>query len=317
MKLGGQGGGLRQQPVIAVMTDDPGWHGRRLVTAFGELGYAVRFISLAACSLSCCSAGGPRLPGLGRALPAAVFVRGVPGGTLPQVIHRLNILHELAACGVPVCNDGRTIERTVDKSMTTLLLLRAGIPTPRTWVGESRSEAGEFLQSELAAGHEVVLKPVFGSQGEGLQRLSSLEGLPPPEAVEGLYYLQRFVVSGAADYADLRVMVVAGRAIAAMRRSSAHWITNRAQGAACSAVVLDTPLAALAEDAVAAVGADYAGVDILEGRHGERLVCEVNGVPAWYGLQRATGLNLARCLAAHLAGRIGGGVSQPVAPLPV
>ena len=79
------------------------------------------------------------IPGLEGRLPDGVFVRGVPGGTLEQVVLRLDFLHALKLLGVPVYNDGRAIERTVDKAMTSFVLARAGIPTPATWVTESEA----------------------------------------------------------------------------------------------------------------------------------------------------------------------------------
>jgi glutathione synthase/RimK-type ligase-like ATP-grasp enzyme len=108
------------------------------------------------------------------------------------------------------------------------------------------------------------------------------------------------------------VLVVAGRALAAMRRQSVHWVTNRAQGGRCLPELLTPALAALAEAAVAAVGAAYAGVDILEGSDGRHWIGEVNGVPAWYGLQRVTpALDIAAVLAATLCGAGAGAARLP------
>lgn len=296
-------------PCAVIFTDEPGWHGRRLREAFTHLGWISRFTSLTRCALGTRGIG---IPGLRGRVPDAVFVRGIPGGSLPQVIHRLNVLHELAARGVPVMNDGRAIERTVDKAMTTLLLARAGVPTPPTWVGEGEAAAARFVRRELAAGHRVVMKPVFGSQGEGVERIEALADLPPAGGADGLYYLQRFIEPRGGLHADIRVLVVAGRAQAAMRRQSVHWVTNRAQGGVCLPQTLDAPLAALAEAAVLAVGAQYAGVDILEGPDGRRWVGEVNGVPAWYGLQRVTPtLDIAALLVDTLCARHSHGARDP------
>lgn len=87
------------------------------------------FISLRECSLELLSgSAGITIPGFAEGLPPGVFVRGVPGGTLQQVIARLDVLHALKMSGILVYNDGRAIERTVDKAMTSWLLHRAGIP---------------------------------------------------------------------------------------------------------------------------------------------------------------------------------------------
>ena len=88
-------------------------------------------------------------------------------------------------------------------------------------------------------------------------------------------------------------MVVDGRAICAMERRSDKWITNRAQGAQCLPVKLDLEPQRLAERAADAVGADYAGVDLICSKEGKWLVLEVNGVPAWQGLQAVSEVNIA------------------------
>ena len=126
---------------IPVFTDDPGWHGNRLKEAFAERGYQAVFISLKDCVLDLTAHSlGVIIPGFD-ALPQFAFVRGVPGGTLQQVITRLDILHALEMLGVRVYNSGRALERTVDKAMTSFLLHHHGVATPDTWVCESRHQA--------------------------------------------------------------------------------------------------------------------------------------------------------------------------------
>ena len=108
---------------IAVITDDPGWHGKRLREAFAARSHEAVFLSLTECHLDLDEGAIPiRLPGFEDALPEGVFVRGVPGGTLEQVTFYLDILHGLKALGIPVYNDARAIERTVDKAMTSFVL---------------------------------------------------------------------------------------------------------------------------------------------------------------------------------------------------
>src|SRR5205085_12381341 len=91
------------------------------------------------------------LPGYGADLPDAAIVRGIAGGSFEQVTKRLGILHALRELGVPVYNDARAIERSVDKSMTSLLLRAAGVPTPRTWAMESAAAAQQRVTRESAA----------------------------------------------------------------------------------------------------------------------------------------------------------------------
>ncbi len=279
---------------VVVVTDEPGWHGRVLARGLTARGYATTMLSLKDCHLA--PGAAPlcvRVPGFDAELPAGVFVRGVPGGTLEEVILRLDVLHTLAMLDVPVFNSGRAIERSVDKALTSVLLTLAGIATPRTWVLEDRAQARAILEPLLAAGRRLVLKPLFGSQGEGLVLVDALEVFDTTLPVNGVWYLQDFVEREGPPYRDWRVLVVAGRATHAMSRTSPHWITNRAQGAQCAAAAfgdeLDDVARELAERAAQALDMDYAGVDLLRDGDGRWLVGEVNGVPAWWGLQQACG----------------------------
>jgi tetrahydromethanopterin:alpha-L-glutamate ligase len=287
---------VRGAPRIAILTEEPGWHGAELRRALEARGARVRFASLRAGRLDLAGADPPIVfPGLDEELPDGVMVRDVPGGTLEQVVLRLDLLHALRELGVPVYNDARAIERTVDKAMTSFLLRRAGLPTLATCVTESGAQAASFLLAETDSGHEVVAKPLFGSLGVGLRRLGPGADLPSMEECGGVWYLQRYVDTGAGGQGsrDLRVLVVGGKAVAAMIRHGAGWVSNVAQGARCEPCPLDSELEALAPAACAAVGADHAGVDLIRDGGGRLQVLEVNGIPAWRGLQGTTAVDLA------------------------
>jgi RimK family alpha-L-glutamate ligase len=295
---------------VAIMTDETGWHTSRLKRALRERGALSRCVDLADCRFDTTHAPhGLAIPGYGRGLPDAVIVRGIAGGTFEQVTVRLGILHALRELGVPVYNDARAIERSVDKSMTTFLLHRACIPTPPTWVAESAPFAQRVLMRECAKGHEVVMKPLFGSQGKGIARVGAnsegCEPLPALKAYGQLAYLQRFVRPVSTPGYDWRVMVIGGKAVTAMRRISEHWVHNVAQGARCEAAGLSEPLAILAERACAALGLDYAGVDLIpcEDNPFGATVIEVNGVAAWRGLQSVTPFDIAGCIVDDLLNR--------------
>ena len=119
------------RPRVAILTDETGWHTTRLRRALARRGYEGRCADLEDCRFDTSRAGpGIVIPGFGRTLPVAAIVRGIAGGSLEQVTKRLGILHALRELGVPVYNDARAIERSVDKSMTSFLLHRAGIPSP-------------------------------------------------------------------------------------------------------------------------------------------------------------------------------------------
>ena len=215
----------------------------------------------------------------------------------------LDILHALKLAGIPVYNDGRAVERSVDKGMTSYLLHRAGLPTPATWVVRDRAEALAIAERELKAGNMLISKPLFGSQGEGIRRIEKMTDLFWLTSSHGIYYLQRFVNCEGDGYSDTRVFVINGQALTAMRRRGKSWLNNVARGASCEQIKLSDELASLAIKATAALQMDYAGVDIIKDRQGQYHVIEVNSVPAWKGLESVCGINIAECLAEDLVVR--------------
>ena len=282
---------------IAVITDDPGWHGKRLKEALSAKGHEAVFLSLTECALIIEDRQLPiRMKGFEDRLPEGVFVRGIPGGSLEQVTFYLDVLHGLERLGITVYNGARAIERTVDKAMTSFMLHQAAIPTPAVWVTRDEALALAIAKREIKAGHGVVQKPLFGSQGIGLRRYQQLDELSAFSDDQGIFYLQRYVDSGETSH-DFRVFVIGGKAVAAMRRSGVSWLNNVHQGALCEAVHLDDiRLSRLAEEAVAVLDMAYAGVDIIRDRHGRYFILEVNSIPAWKGLQTVTPIAVAERL---------------------
>ncbi|MBS7539429.1 RimK family alpha-L-glutamate ligase [Ancylobacter lacus] len=291
----------RRADTVVIFTEDADWHTRTLRRAIEREGLDVLVLSLNDCGFAIGETPhGLLIPGLDGRLPAAAFIRVIAKGTTEQITMRLGVLHALRELGVKVMNDARAIERCVDKSMTSFLIGRAGLPTPRTFVREDRA-AMQALVDEAPA--DSVLKPLFGAQGKGIRRIEPRQPLPEPEKVGGVYYLQDFVEGRQSGgmYQDWRVYVVGGRAVAAMIRRSERWITNIHQGAAGEPAPIDGIAAAYAVRATAAVGADYAGVDLIEDAAGGFSVLEVNSMPAWKGLQRTTEIDVAATMARHLA----------------
>ncbi len=280
---------------FAIMTDEPGWHGDELRAAFVLRGCEATFVSLADCRFDIGAPHGLIIPGF-EGLPDGVFVRSISAGTLEQITLRLGVLHALQELGVPVYNDARSIERSVDKSMTSFLLNLRGIPTPPTWVSESEPAARALVMRETAAARELVLKPLFGSQGKGLRRIADIRDLPSAHEMNGVFYLQRFIDCGEGNWHDWRVFVIGGRAVAAMIRRGKTWINNVAQGADCEAAELTSRLRNLAEGASRALGMDYAGIDVIRDPVAGYTVIEVNSIPAWKGLQAVCSLNIAQLL---------------------
>ena len=285
---------------IPIFTDEVstqgGWHGEQLARAFAHRHVEAVFVSLKDCILNF-SGDKPNIhiPEFSE-LPQAAFVRGVAGGTLQQITTRLNVLHMLNRMGVLIHNNAKSIERTVDKAMTSFLLHEAKIATPKTWVCESRLHAHEIIQQN----QQLVIKPLFGSQGQGV-RLAEADKLPLPmdAFVDGVFYLQHFIKAKH----DYRVFLVNHQPIAAMRRMGEGWLHNVAQGAQCEAVE-DADVLAIATQASIALDIAYCGVDVIRDENGHLLVLEVNSIPAWRGLQTVTTVNVAQLLVDGLLGQL-------------
>jgi RimK family alpha-L-glutamate ligase len=267
--------------------------------AFAAVGARTARIDLAACEFDTRSPSGLMLPLLGSQLPDAVHVRTLSAGSFEAITKRLGVLHALAKLGVVVWNDARAIERCVDKSMTSFLLARAGLATPPTWTMESAPATRALVEREASRG-PLVLKPLFGAQGKDLRLIRRPEDLPAPEAVAGVYYLQRFQPTGAEDFRDYRLFVLRGRMIAAMMRRASTWITNVKRGGEPLAVRPDPAMQRLAIAAAETVGAAIAGVDVLVTMDGAPTVLEVNSMPAWAGLQKVNALSIAEAIASAL-----------------
>jgi tetrahydromethanopterin:alpha-L-glutamate ligase len=295
--------------VLFVEEDGGDWHAKRLKKALEARGAEVGVTSLNRCAFDTRTSSGLDIPGFDGDLPDGAFVRSISTGSLEQITMRLGILHALRDSGVKVWNDARTIERCVDKSTATFLFQKAGLPVPATRVAEG-VEAARLYAREM--GPSLVSKPLFGSQGNGIARIDQLEDLPLPEAVGDVYYLQRYLRHQADEsFEDCRVFVSNGRILAAMLRIGKTWITNVHQGAEPVLINdINGEMSDLALGAARAIGADYAGVDLIRDKDGHLLVLEINSNPAWKGLQSVTDVDIASTLAEDFLTAVNGARAQ-------
>jgi ribosomal protein S6--L-glutamate ligase len=222
----------------------------------------------------------------------AVIVRTMPPGSLEQVVFRMDLLAHLESTGVTVLNPPKAIECAVDKYLTTARLQAAGLPVPSTVVCEN-SESAMAAFDQL--GGDVIVKPIFGSEGRGILRVSdpdlAFRTFRTLERTQAVLYLQRYVDH---DGSDLRVVVLDGRVIGSMRRhGNGDYRTNVSRSGTATPVELSADEAELALRAAAATGCQFAGVDLLYDSDGRVYVIEVNAVPGWRALSRVTGVDVA------------------------
>jgi RimK family alpha-L-glutamate ligase len=281
---------------ILICNDRTGPQSKALVRAFRMHGAKVTVVPLSKVAFDSGTPHGLSIPGFGNHLPDAVMVRSIAAGSFEAITRRLGILHALERLGVPVWNSAKAIERCVDKSMTTFLLSGSGLPTPRTFTVEGLDAAKRICTQETVP---LVLKPLFGAQGRGIRLVRTVADLPPPDEVAETYYLQHYVPREGPPFRDYRVFVCAGRAIALMRRRSSEWISNVNQGGAPESCDDEASgeLERLSVAAAHAVGADFAGIDLVRGEGGRLYVLEVNSMPAWSGLQSVVKVNICATIA--------------------
>jgi len=179
------------------------------------------------------------------------------------------------------------------------------VPTPPTWAAEDHAQVGRLLMKRMAKGERIVVKPLFGSQGKGLLRVDRLTDLPLPEAADNIYYLQDFVPPTGEGFEDWRVIATRSRVVAAMGRKAGTWITNVHQGGSPVSCEPTREMRELAAAALAAVDADYAGVDLIRGPDGRLMVIEVNSNPSWRGLQSVTDVDVAEAIVEDFLAAVG------------
>ena len=172
----------------------------------------------------------------------------------------------LDSYGVPVVNSPETADVCADKAKNSLALAEAGIPTPETEVAFTKESAMEAIES---FGYPCVLKPVVGSWGRLMAKIdtrSAAEAILEHKETLGHYehkvfYIQEFVDKPGRD---IRVLATDGDPVAAMTRSSDHWLTNAAKGGETKSFELDETALDIVERASAAVGDGLLGVDLME-----------------------------------------------------
>lgn len=206
----------------------------------------------------------------------------------------LAVLQVLEHWGVPVFNSAAVTATCNDKLLTTLALLRAGVPVPQTLLA---FEADTALQGIEQLGYPAVLKPVNGSWGRLLARVNdrdAAEAVLEHQETLGSYqhhihYIQEHVNK---PQRDIRAFVVGERTICAIYRTSEHWVTNTARGAVTSNCPVTPELDALCLQAARAIGGGILAVDLFEDQERGLLVNEINATMEFRNSIAPTGVDI-------------------------
>jgi tetrahydromethanopterin:alpha-L-glutamate ligase len=289
---------------LIALVSGSGWHVADLHRAAERLDVRLHAVPFPEISASVGMGWGePTIRAGGRDLLKSdgVLVRMMPPGSLEQVVFRMDALHRVASKGIPILNPPRAVEAAVDKYLTLALLAAADLPVPATWAGESATEA---LTAFDELGGDVVVKPLFGSEGRGLVRVSNRElawrTFHALERLGAVLYVQRFIRHPGHDF---RIFVLKGSVLGSMRRHATpgEWRTNVSLGGRAEPCPLEAEAERLAIRAARALGAEIAGVDLIPDLDRDRLtVLEVNAVPGWRALSRVTKIDVGSAILAAL-----------------
>jgi RimK family alpha-L-glutamate ligase len=278
---------------IAVLASRDSWYVRDLRRAAGSAGEVTvcEFVDLAT---RLGGLAGPRVAAAQVDLAAcdAVLVRSMPAGSLEQVIFRMDALARVEQQGTPVLNPPRSLEVAIDKYLALARLSDAGLRVPATLTCQTAAAA---LEAYEQLGGDVVIKPLFGSEGRGIMRVSdpalALRAFHALDQIGAAIYVQQYLPHHGFD---VRVLVIGDQMFSMRRCNPNDWRTNVSRGATTEPLQLDASLAQMARTAAKVVGAPVAGVDLLPARDGHVYVLEVNAVPGWKALARTLNLDVAR-----------------------
>jgi [lysine-biosynthesis-protein LysW]---L-2-aminoadipate ligase len=196
------------------------------------------------------------------------------------------------AHGIPVVNSSLVAERCGDKYITSQILARNGIPTPRVLMAFEEESA---LQAIEAMGYPCVLKPVVGSWGRLLAKIENremAEALIEHKASLGVhhqvFYIQQYIDKPGRD---IRAFVVGDEVICAIYRSSENWITNTARGGVATNCPVTDEIGEICQRATRAVGGGLLALDLFETENG-LTVNEINHTMEFRNSIDTTGVNI-------------------------
>src|SRR5256886_3625118 len=279
----------RRRPALSILArKKPLYSTRRLIEAANARGFRTRVIDVLRCNLALESEGarlyhkGKEVSGLAVAVPRI-------GASVTSI--GLSVVRHLEAMGVPLLNNASAIARSRDKLAALQQLASAGVRIPRTVLARGGGDVRDLVAQ--VGGLPAILKLIQGTQGVGVMIAHSAAEV---ESILSTMWdlgheilLQEFIAESRGR--DVRALVVGDRVVGAMRREAkqGEFRSNIHRGAEGTPIDLPSEYAQAAVLAARVLGLDVAGVDLLEGKDGPK-VLEVNSSPGFEGLELATRL---------------------------
>lgn len=221
----------------------------------------------------------------------AILVRTMPPGSLEQVVFRMDALQRLESRGVIVVNPTKSIEAAVDKYLTLSLLQSAGFAVPQT---ETSQTVDDAMAGFHRLGCDVVVKPLFGSEGRGITRINdeaiAIRAFKLLIQLGTVIYQQQYIEH---EGHDVRLLVIGDQVHGMRRTNKLDWRTNVSRGAQAESIDVTDDMKEQAFRATRSVGAVIAGVDLLPAKDGRCFAIEVNAVPGWRAMAKARNIDIA------------------------
>lgn len=232
-----------------------------------------------------------------------------------RALYALKILNDW---DIPTINTAYVADVCGNKLVTSSALVRAAVPSPRVKIAFTPESALEAIEE---IGYPVVLKPAVGSWGRLLSKINDREAaeaiLEHKEILgsyhHSIFYIQEYVRKPGRD---IRAFVIGDETIAAIYRTSEHWITNTARSGQASNCPVTPELNRLCVAAARAVGGGIVGVDLLEDPERGFLVNEVNYTIEFRNSIATTGVDIPNRIIDYVLA-VGRGEIKPLAAIPM
>jgi len=219
----------------------------------------------------------------------------------------LALMRQIEKFNIPVINDADSISIVSDKLMTSQVLTREGLPIPKTVLVNGDVDT-DLVEREI--GFPCVVKATSGSKGKTVhlckskKEFQTLMDLLSSIALKKVLIIQEFI--DAAPGTDLRVWVIGGKTVAAMKRTGpdGDFRANISQGGTATQFEITEEVDYVARETARALGLQIAGIDLLFGKDGV-LVCEANSSPGFEGMDKFCGSDMSQKIAEYIKFKLG------------
>ena len=210
--------------------------------------------------------------------------------------------------GVRLFNSADGVEVCDDKMLTYIALANGGVeipatlPAPLCYYPDARVREEYCRVVEERLGYPLVVKKSFGSWGMDVNLIQNFAELTKIAEEYKLFphLYQKYIAAKRGE--DTRVLVIGGKAVAAMRRrNDGDFRSNIELGGRGYPAEITKSYREISERAARLLSLDYCGIDLLEGEDGRPIVCEVNSNAFFNEAEKVTGVNIAGAYAAHIA----------------